>query len=116
MNGIPCADILGEGDLTSEVGDYILINQRDTGGNEQISFSGALFDLPAGPVGFAAGFEYREDKGWLEPDSLLVAGDALGNAQDPVSGSIEAQELYAEVNVPLVRDLPLAQAVDLVLS
>ncbi|HBX91582.1 MAG TPA: hypothetical protein DEG79_01580, partial [Hyphomonas sp.] len=30
MNGIPCADILGEGDLTSEVGDYILINQRDT--------------------------------------------------------------------------------------
>ncbi|WP_290960572.1 TonB-dependent receptor [Hyphomonas sp.] len=120
MNGIPCADILGEGDLTSEVGDYILINQRDTGGNEQISFtgniSGALFDLPAGPVGFAAGFEYREDKGWLEPDSLLVAGDALGNAQDPVSGSIEAQELYAEVNVPLVRDLPLAQAVDLDLA
>lgn len=119
-NGIPCADILGEGDLTADVGDYILINQRDTGGNEQISFSGniagALFELPAGPLGFAAGFEYREDKGWLEPDSLLVAGDALGNAQDPVSGSIEAQELYAEVNVPIIREVPLIDSLDLDLA
>ncbi|KCZ87977.1 TonB-dependent receptor [Hyphomonas johnsonii] len=119
-SGIPCADILGEGDLTAEVGDYILMNQRDTGGNEQISFSGniagALFDLPAGPLGFAAGFEYREDKGWIEPDSLLVAGDALGNAQDPVSGSIEAQELYAEVNVPVVRGVPMIESLDLDLA
>ncbi|WP_300395894.1 TonB-dependent receptor [Henriciella sp.] len=119
-DGIPCADILGEGDLTAEVGDYILTNQRDTGGNEQISFTGniagSLFELPAGPLGFAAGFEYREDEGWLEPDSLLVAGDALGNAQDPVRGSIEAQEVYAEVNVPLLREVPLAQVLDLDLA
>lgn len=119
-NGIPCADILGEGDLTEEVGDYILVNQRDTGGNEQISFTaniaGSLFELPAGPLGFAAGFEYREDKGWLDPDSLLVAGDALGNAQDPVSGSIEAQEVYAEVNIPVLRDVMLAEALDLDLA
>lgn len=120
MNGIPCADLLGEGDITSEVGDYILMNQASTGGNEQISFTGniagSLFELPAGPVGFAAGFEYREDEGWLDPDALLVAGYALGNAQDPVKGSIEAQELYTEIHVPLIADAPLAQSVDLDLA
>lgn len=116
MNGIPCADILGEGDLTADVGDYILINQRDTGGNEQISISGNisgfLFELPAGRVGVAGGFEYRKDKGWLEPDSLLVAGDALGNAQDPVSGSIEVAEVYGEIHIPVIRDVPLIESLD----
>ena len=117
---IPCADILGEGDLTAEVGRYLLVNQRDTGGNEQKSVTGNvagdLFEMPAGPLGFAAGFEYREDTGWLYPDSLLVAGSALGNAQDPVSGSIEATELYGEVHVPLLTDVPMIAALDVDLA
>ncbi|WP_439636308.1 TonB-dependent receptor [Oceanicaulis sp.] len=116
-NGVPCADILGEGDLTAEVGDYVLVNQRDTGGNEQVSLtgnlSGTVMQAPAGPVGVAVGFEIREDKGWLEPDSLLIAGDVLGNAQDPIRGSIEAREAYAELNLPLVRDLPFADYAEL---
>ncbi len=117
---IPCADILGEGDLTADVGDYILVNQRDTGGNEQKSVtgnvSGPIFDLPAGSVGFAAGFEFREDSGWLYPDSLLTAGAALGNAQDPISGSIEATEVYGEVHVPLLTDVPMIAALDMDLA
>lgn len=116
-NGIPCADILGEGDLTAEVGDFALVNQRDTGGNEQLSLtgnlSGTVMEAPAGPVAMAIGFEIREDKGWLEPDSLLIAGDVLGNAQDPIRGSINAREAYAELNLPLVRDLPLADYAEL---
>jgi len=119
-NGIPCADILGEGDLTAAVGDYILVNQLDSGGNEQISLSGNLggeiFELPAGPVGLAAGFEFRQDKGWLDPDSLLTAGAALGNAQDPISGEIEASEVYGEVSVPLLTNAPMAESLSLDLA
>ncbi len=104
--GIPCADILGEGDLTADVGDYILFNQRESGGNEQKSISanisGFLFDLPAGSVGVAAGFEFREDRGWLNPDALLTAGAALGNAQDPIDGSVDATEIYGEVHLPVI--------------
>jgi outer membrane receptor protein involved in Fe transport len=104
--GIPCADILGEGDLTADVGDYILFNQRDSGSNEQKSISanisGSIFELPAGTVGFAAGFEYREDSGELNPDALLTAGAALGNAQDPITGSIEATEVFGEVHLPVL--------------
>ena len=116
-NGIPCADILGEGDLTQEVGDYILVNQRDTGGNEQRSLTGNLtgqvFDLPAGPVGIAVGFEVREDEGWLEPDALLASGDALGSAQDAIRGSIKASEIYGEINLPLLKDAAFADVLDL---
>ena len=108
--GIPCADILGEGDLTSDVGNYILFNQRDSGGNEQKSISGNIsgiaFNLPAGPVGVASGFELREDRGWLDPDALLTAGAALGNAQDPIDGAVEVTELYGEMQLPLFSGAP----------
>ncbi|MDH5622489.1 MAG: TonB-dependent receptor, partial [Gammaproteobacteria bacterium] len=119
-NGIPCADLLGEGDLTSAVGDYILFNQRESGGNEQKSFtgniSGQLFDLPAGSVGVAGGFEIREDSGWSYPDALLTTGAALGNAQDPIDGSIKATEIYGEMHVPVLSGAPLAETLDLDLA
>lgn len=120
MSGIPCADILGEGDLTQDVGDYILFNQRESGGNEQKSItaniSGTIMDLPAGSLGFAAGFEYREENGWLDPDSLLTAGAALGNAQDPIDGEIEATEIYAEMNIPVLAGLTGVESLDLDLA
>ncbi|RAN35533.1 TonB-dependent receptor [Hyphomonas pacifica] len=116
-NGIPCADILGEGDLTKEIGDYILVNQRSTGGNEQRSLTsnltGQVFDLPAGTAGIAVGFELREDEGWLEPDALLASGGALGNAQTPIRGRIKASEIYGEINLPLLKDAAFAKALDL---
>ena len=119
-NGIPCADLLGEGDLTSDVGDYILFNQRESGGNEQKSvtgnITGAIFDLPAGSVGFAAGFEIREDSGWSYPDALLTTGAALGNAQDPIDGSIEATEIYGELHIPILSGAPMAESLDLDLA
>ena len=117
MNGIPCADILGEGDLDPVVGDYVLFNQRDSGGNEQQSISGnvsgLIFDLPAGAIGIAGGFEFREDSGWLDPDALLTAGGALGNAQDPISGKIKAAEIYGELHVPILADVTMFETLDL---
>src|SRR3546814_14661668 len=68
---IPCADYLGAGDVTQEVLDYILFTSRDTGGNEQTSFtanaSGQPLELPAGGVGVAPVKERESGvwgKGW----------------------------------------------------
>lgn len=120
MNGIPCADYLGYGDVTGDVLDYIVFNQEGTGGNEQMGLSahlnGDLFELPAGTVGFATGIEWREDSGWRKPDSLVQAGYALGNQADPISGSTEAREVYAEMLVPVLAGLPLVQSLDLDLA
>ncbi|MDP1315130.1 hypothetical protein, partial [Klebsiella pneumoniae] len=63
---VPCGDYLGVGDVSQEVLDYILFNSRDTGGNEQKSFtfdvSGTVMELPAGSLAMAAGLVYREEK------------------------------------------------------
>ena len=113
---VPCADYLGVGDITPAVINYIMFTQRDTGGNEQQSFNanitGFLFNMPAGRVGFAAGVESRTDEGWRDPDPLVIANIANTNARQPVRGEIEAQEAYAEVSVPLLRDLPLVRSLE----
>ena len=111
--GIPCADYLGFGDVSQEVLDYILFTSRDTGGNELLSvtadLTGDLFDMPAGPVAFAAGAAYRKEKGWRDPDPLTVAGVANTNQQDPISGKSIAKEAYVELSVPVFANAPFAK-------
>ena len=117
---IPCADYLGAGDVTPEVLDYILYTQRDTGGNEQESISanltGDLFSLPAGAVSLAAGVERRTESGWRNPDPLIVADIANTNQQDPISGEYDVNEFYAEVAIPLLRDLPAVERLEVNLA
>ncbi|HEU4852908.1 MAG TPA: TonB-dependent receptor [Telluria sp.] len=110
----PCGNYLGYGNLSQAVLDYIHTDTRDNGGNDQKSFnasiSGEVFNLPAGAVGFASGFEYREEKGWRDPDSLIVSGAANTNAQDPIAGEYSAREVFAELQVPLLKDLPMVKS------
>lgn len=113
----PCGNYLGYGNLSPAVLDYIHFTTRDHGGNDQKSFnagiSGELFALPAGPVGFASGFEYRREQGWRDPDSLIVSGAANTNAMDPIAGEYSAREIFAELSVPLLAKLPLVQSLNL---
>ncbi len=117
---VPCADYLGNGDVSQEVLDYILYTQRDSGGNEQESItaniSGSLFELPAGSLGFAAGIERRNEKGWRDPDALVVASIANTNQQDPISGRYQVDEVYAEFVVPLLRGMPGVEHLELSLA
>ncbi|UTP38231.1 TonB-dependent receptor [Phenylobacterium sp. LH3H17] len=111
---IPCADYLGPGDVSPAVLKYIMATTIDTGGNETINLSfdttGSLFQLPAGPLQVAAGATYRKDKGWRNPDNLIVLGVANSNQQSPIRGAIEAVEGYAELSVPLLKDMPLVES------
>lgn len=113
---VPCADYLGVGDISQAAIDYIMFVRRDTGGNEQTSLtaniSGSIFNLPAGRVGFAAGVESRKDKGWRDPDPLVVASIANTNQQSPISGEIEASEAYIELSVPLLKDVPMVRSLE----
>lgn len=110
---VPCADYLGA-DLTPEVLDYILFTSRTLGGNELASvtadLTGDLLTLPAGALSFATGVVYRKEKGWRDPDPLVVAGVANTNQQDPISGSTTAKEAYLELSVPVLKDKPFFQS------
>ena len=114
---IPCADFLGAGDVTPEVLKYILAETRDHGGNTLATITadlnGDLFQLPAGPLSFATGAVYRKEKGWRDPDSLIVAGIANTNQQSPISGSSSAKEAYFEVSVPVLKNVFAFQSLTL---
>lgn len=69
-----------------------------------------FFTLPAGPIGFSVGAEYRSDEFAFRPSQDLAVGNLTGfNASPPVSGYIDVYDLAGEVRVPLLKDLPFVQ-------
>ncbi len=76
-----------------------------------------FFSLPAGPIGFAIGAEYRSDEFAFRPSQDLAVGNLTGfNASPPVAGYIDVYELYGETRIPLLKDLPFVQDLSLELA
>lgn len=73
------------------------------------NLTGSLFSLPAGDLGFAVGYEYRKEKGEFNPDALSQTGDSTDLAAGPTRGGYDVNELYAELSIPVLSDLPGAQ-------
>ncbi|RCU50839.1 TonB-dependent receptor [Corallincola holothuriorum] len=118
QNGVPCQDWFApEGEISQETLDYVTYTDQSTGGNEMnvvnFNLSGDAFELPTGTVGFAAGLEYREEKGWYQPDSVTVAGESSQSQQDATSGSYDTTSAYAEFAIPLLSDMRFADDVSL---
>jgi len=106
----------GNGTITQAMLDWVGFVQKDL--SEQTLYdinanlSGEIVDLPAGPLGFAIGAEYRKQSGFFSPDSIVSAGESAGVPSTPTDGSYNVKEFYAEVNVPIVRDAPFADLLD----
>lgn len=80
----------------------------------EANLQGGLFNLPAGQVRGAFGASYKRDTYLFEPDSLLATGDVVGfNAQDAIDASTNVKELYGELLVPVLKDLPFVKALNL---
>ncbi|NRA69907.1 MAG: TonB-dependent receptor [Gammaproteobacteria bacterium] len=69
--------------------------------------NGALFDLPAGAVGFATGFEYRKEQS--ESHEPTNAGGTFFNSVGEDNGSFNVKEVFIEVSAPILTDLPFIQ-------
>ncbi len=73
-----------------------------------------LFSLPAGPIGFAAGVEYRRETASIDQDSALLTGNTYRQGvQAAYRGSFDVAELYGEVLIPLIHDTPLIRKLDI---
>ena len=69
-----------------------------------------LFELPAGPAGFAAGYEYRDETGRQTPGIALRNGLAFGlGGVNAIDAGFDTREVFGEVLVPLLAGLPLIQ-------
>ncbi|WP_109124921.1 TonB-dependent receptor [Dyella sp. C11] len=110
---VPWNILAGPGSANQQILNYV--NYIET--NRQASYtsdwtanvSGGLFDLPAGTVNLAVGVEHRGEKGDYRPDALVSAGGTTDLAAAPTTGAYNTNEAYAELDVPLLRDLPGAQ-------
>lgn len=77
------------------------------------SASGKIFELPAGAVQYAAGLEYRKETLFATADlnSLIPPGGTTslwnsGTSLAPFDGSRSAKSEFAEIKVPVVKDVP----------
>lgn len=80
----------------------------------QASITGTLLELPAGPVGFSFGTEWRKTSAAYSPDSFLSSGDVAGfNPGLSTGGSLTAKEVFGEIRVPVLSDTPFFQSLTL---
>ncbi|MEN3159773.1 TonB-dependent receptor [Alkalimonas sp. NCh-2] len=113
-------NLFGANALTPDMLTYIQPVVRDNSENTlnlfSANLSGELVSLPAGELAFATGWEYRKYRGNYRPDGLTVAGEYNGVVSSPTSGSYHVNEVYAELSIPVLRDLAFADQLDLSLA
>lgn len=119
-----CAPINPFGQQISQAArDYVTAIADPTARNTQwvvtASLSGELFDVWGGPLGFAFGYEHRDEKARFDP-GLFYRGELLPDGTraqfgrsvpiDPVAGGFNTDEVFGELNVPLIgpdQNIPL---------
>jgi iron complex outermembrane receptor protein len=86
---------------------YDLNELTETTTNDYFAnLSGEIVEMPAGPLGFAVGYEHRTTDFVSKPDALVAGGGSSNNFTEPTSGEVSVDEFYAELNIPIVADVP----------
>ncbi|MBB4152238.1 outer membrane receptor protein involved in Fe transport [Sphingomonas jinjuensis] len=110
-------DVYGLGKISPEAIAYVqatsLRNARQTMQVAAANISGAVFDLPAGPLQVAIGAEYRKESSREDFDPLSnVARNGYVQLTN-TSGSFDVKEAYGELSVPILRDTPFFHSLEL---
>jgi iron complex outermembrane recepter protein len=77
------------------------------------NLAGSIATLPAGDLGFAVGVEHRKEEGGFTPDAIAQSGDSTNLASGPTYGQYSLDEVYAELNIPILADVAFAQELSL---
>lgn len=103
----------GEGSITQSMLDFVGFIQKDESQQQMFvvtaNATGDLFDLPAGALGYAIGYEHRKQEGFFTPDAIVTAGNTAGIPAFPTAGQFNVDEFYAELSIPLIADAPFAK-------
>ncbi len=109
-------NLLGEGLVSPAALDFINVDLVNRYKVQQHVLSGSIsgdfgqfFELPGGPIAFAIGGEYRKEKSAFVSDPYAQQGALLDLAQvSPEKGSFNVKEAFAELNVPLLKNVRFA--------
>ena len=107
----------GNGSITPAMLAFIAFDERSRSRQEledyTLNLSGELFDLPGGPVGVAVGYEHRRQFGSFTPDPVIQAGLGADIPAQAAAGSFNVDEVYGELRLPLLRDVPFFRSLEL---
>ena len=78
--------------------------------------SGDMFDMPGGTARFVVGAEYRDESSASIGDALTQQGLNASNIAPPIIGEFDVSEVFVEVELPLLADIPAIQSLDLNLA
>lgn len=110
-------NIFGAGSISPEAAAYVRADAKFDAEIEQTVFNAFLsgdstianFELPAGPLNWVVGYEWREESSKEIPDALSQSGLNGGNITPITIGNFSVYEFFGELEVPLAKDLPFAE-------
>ncbi|KRG46592.1 TonB-dependent receptor [Stenotrophomonas panacihumi] len=110
--------VAGQGSLSDpDLQKFLFPYYTDTGRTKTTSYtanlSGSIVTLPAGDLGLAVGVEHREESGRFVPDAFNQSGQSTGLAATTTEGKYELDEIYLELNVPILADMAFAKELSL---
>lgn len=112
----PINPLGGMGSISQEALDYTSFTAHDSASlvskGYYANISGEIVQLPAGALGFAAGYEYRKESGQFDPDAFIASGLSTGNGAAPTKGGYDLDEFFLELSIPVLADLPGAKLLD----
>lgn len=124
VRGVPCIDIdftdprVLRGDFTPA--ERAFLTGRETGRtlfkqtSAEALLTGKLFTLPAGPFGAAFGANIRRDEIKDTPGEATLAGNVANFTTSGITaGRTVSKEVFGEVEVPLLADMPLIERLTL---
>jgi len=114
-------NIFGAGNISQDGAAFLRTAVAAIGTFDQtvasVNFAGELFQMSGGAVGAAIGYEHQSHASDFRPSQDLAAGTIAGFNGSPASGgAYRVDSYYGELYVPLLRDMAMAEAVDLELA
>ena len=73
------------------------------------NLTGSLFELPAGDLSLAVGWEHRSENGSFSPDAFSQTGASTDLAAGPTGGGYSLDEFYGEIEIPVLKDVAFAK-------
>lgn len=123
---VGCVPINIFGPMTAEQANYIRYDAYESNQTElydaTANLSGTLLELPAGPLGLALGYEYRENRAEDNPDVFANTPSAFLSStytsttvqtRTASRGAYNLHEVYGELSIPVFKDQPFAQSLDI---
>ena len=98
------------------------LENRVTQQYAEANFEGGLFELPAGEIRAALGGHYRENSIAFHADSSSVEGSTFFDTaagifpQASTAGSTSVKEVYGELFIPVLANMPFFEALNLELG